>query len=393
MRRAIVISTLLATGVAAGLFTSSNIEPAHKFSWGENIGWLNWRDANGGADGVVVRPNFLAGNVWAENAGWINLGNGMGPYANTDGSNFGVNILPNGDTSGFGWGENIGWVNFATGGNAPNQARYDRTARRFRGYAWGENVGWINLDDPTHFVAVVCPSSAAPIAATGINTSGATVMSPRNRFLSFNAGDPGRTQAIRVRFRALPAPWNAWNGRVLWVVAPMQVCETAGLGPGDPCGVGVARMNWSPLTCGGPVYRSWGGDGLIHVSHAGIVPNGVYDVQVIEQGCDVADEDNYSAPLAMNTPRWGDLAGPFYLPSREWSVPNGSVDVTVDVVADLEKFSNRPTAPVKSRADVEPCEADLKINISDVTRVLDGFRSLPYPYSPGGLGCPSDPCG
>ena len=53
------------------------------------------------------------------------------------------------------WGENIGWVNFDTASAAPDQARFDSAASRFRGYAWGENVGWINLDDPASFVAVI----------------------------------------------------------------------------------------------------------------------------------------------------------------------------------------------------------------------------------------------
>jgi hypothetical protein len=140
---------------AGSSFAQSNIDPNHKFAWCENTGWSNWRDANGTVDGVVVHDTFLSGYIWAENVGWIKVGNGGGPYSNTDGTNFGVNILLSGDLEGFGWGENIGWVNFDTSGNAPDQARYDSGVGRFRGYAWGENVGWINLDGSTHFVATV----------------------------------------------------------------------------------------------------------------------------------------------------------------------------------------------------------------------------------------------
>jgi hypothetical protein len=387
MRRVILISMLLVSGAIAGLLTSSNIDPAHKFSWGENVGWLNWRDANGGAQGVVVRPNFLSGNVWAENAGWINLGGGMGPYLNTNGSNFGVNIVANGDLSGFGWGENIGWVNFDTSDNAPNQARFDPTEGRFRGYAWGENVGWINLDDSTHYVAVACPSATAPVAATGVNTSGATALSPRNRFLSFTAGDPGRNQALRMKFGALPSPWNVWDGAMLWVDAPMEVCEVAGVGPGQACPPAAPRMNWSELTCAGPVYRQWAADGMIHVSHPAVVPNGVYEIQVIDQGCAITDENNYSAVLAITNPKWSDIAGPFHMASGQWSVPDGSVGITTDVVSILEKFANRAGAPTKARADLEPCEVDLKLNITDATRALDGFRGVLYPFRPLGTPC------
>jgi hypothetical protein len=57
-------------------------------------------------------------------------------------------------------------------------------------------------------------------------------------------------------------------------------------------------------------------------------------------------------------------------------------------VAVLDKFGNRPGAPQKIRADVEPATIDFKINITDVSRVLDAFRGLAYPFPP-----PSWPCG
>ncbi|MDX2114590.1 MAG: hypothetical protein SFZ24_03070 [Planctomycetota bacterium] len=143
---------------AAPAFAQSNIDPSRKFAWSENCGWTNWRDALGGAQGVDVGPIFLKGFIYGENIGWINTGNGSGPYANTDGSNFGVNILASGFLSGLAWGENVGWINFGTQPTVgPQGARFDSVAGRFRGYAWGENIGWINLDDPNAFVALVPP--------------------------------------------------------------------------------------------------------------------------------------------------------------------------------------------------------------------------------------------
>ena len=38
-----------------------------------------------------------------ENAGWLNVGDGAGPYGNTTGADFGVNILAGGDLDGFAW--------------------------------------------------------------------------------------------------------------------------------------------------------------------------------------------------------------------------------------------------------------------------------------------------
>ena len=65
MRRRIYMATgTLAIAVVVAL-VASNIAPDHKFGWGENIGWLNWRDANGTAEGVVVHETFLSGYVWS----------------------------------------------------------------------------------------------------------------------------------------------------------------------------------------------------------------------------------------------------------------------------------------------------------------------------------------
>ena len=167
---------------ALGLFASgaladpSNINPAKRFCWGENIGYLNWRDAGSppGSQGALIGSSILSGFVWGENVGWINLGDGTPAsaphYGNTDGADCGVNIDASNNLFGLAWGENIGWINFDTRsalGPFGQQARVDRTAKRLRGYAWGENVGWINLDDPSKFVSFACP---ADFDANGFHT-------------------------------------------------------------------------------------------------------------------------------------------------------------------------------------------------------------------------------
>ena len=178
-----------------GAVAQSNVDPVHKYAWTENVGWTNWRDANGSAEGVFVDiPNgYLSGYIWGENVGWINVGNGNGPYANQTGADFGVNLDPGGDLDGYGWAENVGWVNFDTRSHAPDQARYDAAAARFRGYAWGENIGWINLDDATHYVAVSSAGPAAPRPASYPDNR------PRNRYLAFDP-NPENT-GIDVAFK------------------------------------------------------------------------------------------------------------------------------------------------------------------------------------------------
>lgn len=137
--------------------SAQSVDLDNKHAWGENIGYLNFADAGvpQGSQGVFAQPDYLEGYIWGENIGWISVGIGSGPYANTTGSDFGVNIDPvTGELSGYAWGENIGWVNFDAGSIAspPNPARIVES--RFRGYAWGENIGWINLDDEIVFVGL-----------------------------------------------------------------------------------------------------------------------------------------------------------------------------------------------------------------------------------------------
>jgi len=67
---------------------------------------------------------------------------GGGPYANTTGSNWGVNLAANGKLTGYAWGENIGWINF---GHAQCDAAISPASGEFSGHAWGENIGWLTF--------------------------------------------------------------------------------------------------------------------------------------------------------------------------------------------------------------------------------------------------------
>jgi hypothetical protein len=151
--------------LAANALAQTNVLDAHKSSWQENCGWMNWRDAGtpAGQSGVFLDAagGFLSGLIWCENIGWINVGNGGGPYANTTGTNFGVNVnTTTGELTGMAWGENIGWINFSGGAQATpaNPARIEFGPDWLLGYAWSENAGWINLDHPTHYVAFDLPA-------------------------------------------------------------------------------------------------------------------------------------------------------------------------------------------------------------------------------------------
>lgn len=162
-----VCAVAMSAAAPSAFAQSSNIAPAHKYAWGENVGFINCRDAGSpsAAQGVRINATYLQGFAWGENIGWINFGDGAPDngvsYANPTGGpvvgtpDFGVNRdLSTGHLSGYAWGENVGWINFAGGALAtPAQpARIDNAAHRVRGYAWGENIGWINLDDANVYV-------------------------------------------------------------------------------------------------------------------------------------------------------------------------------------------------------------------------------------------------
>ncbi len=168
MRWRTSVTLFASVGVASAALAQSNVDSAHKFAWGENVGWTNWRDANGAMQGVNVGPFVMSGFIWAENVGWMNVGDGTPAapphYANVDGADFGVNIDADGHLHGLAWGENVGWINFDGGALAtpPQPARIEDS--RLFGFVWGENIGWINLDDATHFVAIA-PSETVIVSA------------------------------------------------------------------------------------------------------------------------------------------------------------------------------------------------------------------------------------
>ena len=175
MKRVSVFSAALTPIIASLLLAQSNVDNSvpNKFGWGENVGWTNWRDANNAADGVIVGSFVMRGFIWGENIGWINVGDGSPTappfYANADGTDFGINVDPDGDLHGLAWGENIGWINFDGGAiaNPPQPAKIicasppGQPFARLTGYAWAENIGWINLSslDPGHFVSLNAPST------------------------------------------------------------------------------------------------------------------------------------------------------------------------------------------------------------------------------------------
>jgi hypothetical protein len=191
-RNTTLLSLALLAAASSAHAAPSNVDPTLKYTWGENIGWIDWFSAGPtpGQQGVVIGLTTMSGFAWGENVGWINFGDGTpasgSSYANITGDDFGVNIAADGRLSGYAWGENIGWINFNTFptlGASNQHARIDFAARRLRGYAWGENIGWINLDSGAAAIGLGCPAD--------FNGDGFLTFEDFDAFVvSFEAGEP-----------------------------------------------------------------------------------------------------------------------------------------------------------------------------------------------------------
>jgi hypothetical protein len=206
-----------------------------------------------------------------------------------------------------------------------------------------------------------------------------------------------------------------------WAGVPREVCENSGKGletaPQDCPNALPTDTFWAaPLVCtkGAAHSMDWRGscdagtcvgglnDGggclvdddcveVVHFYHEGLVPGGIYDIQVVDSSCSLQDEAGYSAPLTMTQAKWGDVCGPG--PGGACSaVADGTVDVANDVLGVLDKFANVNYLQ-KARADLEPGDdgdnngPDFLVNVAnDVLFVLDAFTGAPYPFGPG------DPC-
>ncbi len=206
-------------------------------------------------------------------------------------------------------------------------------------------------------------------------------VSAKNRSLSFENTATGTNQAVRVTFQDLAPPFDVMNNVEMWVGVPFDVSELSGKDDTTP-----PTFKSASLQCD-PFFMDWSTVGLVHVFHEGIVPNSVYAVQSINSGCALDAEEAFSEALLLPTSRWRDAVGVFDGGAGLWTAPNGTVDVTFDVVAILDKFKNAPTAPIKARADIQPEPVDFKITIVDVTRALDAFAGQQFPFVPGSVPC------
>ncbi|MCH8150252.1 MAG: hypothetical protein IH987_20120, partial [Planctomycetes bacterium] len=260
-------------------------------------------------------------------------------------------------------------VKNATGPEPGDEALYVRTLTLGSGSS-------ITIDETILFYETLVLSGAGATATltenSKLGTTGTCPMSDmpldepqvvrKNRYISFEPGNPGALTAIRVT--------HVDTGRQSWVEAhfednPPNIFR---LGPG-------------------PYFRDWGGVGVIDVGDCDIVPLASYLVDIMPIGCDPEDPASFSAAQDVETSvpdvngRWGDTVGEFVD-----SPPQGTTNI-LDVVAAIRNFQVQAPFPPLSWVDMEPQVPNGIVNINDAFKIIIAFRGEPYPY-----GCPDNPC-
>ena len=151
----VLLLSCLLIPIAQILSPETTIVDPDKYSWGGNIGWINW-EADG-ANGAALNGVIMHGFIYSANVGWINLGDGApaggGAYSNASAQDFGVNVdaATSPDfylLSGYAWSANAGWINFDVAAQTgdENRPRISKTTGVFEGFAWGANLGWLSLN-------------------------------------------------------------------------------------------------------------------------------------------------------------------------------------------------------------------------------------------------------
>lgn len=148
----------------------------------------------------------------------------------------------------------------------------------------------------------------------------------------------------------------------------------------------IAKLADAPAGSAFLTPAEWGG--TVNITGVDITPDTSYTV-ALDFGA--LGSPAITDSVTATTTRWGDVAGPFMYGA--WSAPDGSVDVTADILAILDRFVGRSFAPSVPRVDLigagqtgPDCGPDGLIDILDILTGLDAFRGLSYTAS---TGCPT----
>src|SRR5215213_9708909 len=142
----------LALAAVTSASAATTINAANHFSYGANIGWMEWR--GNVTSGAVIGEYICTGSIYAANVGWISLGSGAPVngirYQNNSASDYGVNHDGAGNLRGYAYGANIGWITFTNrdaAGGTYQGPKVDLLTGKLSGFLWSANCGWISLSN------------------------------------------------------------------------------------------------------------------------------------------------------------------------------------------------------------------------------------------------------
>lgn len=279
------------------------------------------------------------------------------------------------------------WTNSTGAGTAGKAVVYSgRTGAKMRSITSttaGENMGFdavglgdVNGDGKIDFlVSAATQNRVYLVAGTQCDVALEPVSEPKpsrkSRYISFDPVNVGIQAAIRVTLTDLNG-FAGFNGQVRWVGPPQEFPEGSNPEP---------TFMAAQLQCE-PHYQDWGVVGMLHVYGEEVVPNSLYDVQVINEACSVTNEANYSSPLVVHTSRLGDVVEPF-------NPPTDTQQPTIaDVLALVDKWLGAEGL-VKARAQLQPefLNPSLSVGIADILIGVDSWLGAAYPFD-GPSECP-----
>ncbi len=319
---------------------------------------------------------------------------GVSPLQDGDGSEEGCNGITD---AGSGYIERVVFPNECYTirvGSWMSVGSGEGTANRGRGF----------LDLSCEYTPCFPSSPAEPELGPDIGTPPDMVPWNRPRMISFEGGDAGHSQAVRVTFKQMPTGWESWEGQSLFVQEPWLGSEVPGESFYDPPAPGDPAIQLAELECT-PHFRDWSSLGVVYVLHPAITPSrlvivgpphlyALYDIRIIDETCSLHLESHYSDPLEVRTAGWADMVE---LDGGTYRVPGDLVSV-VDTLAMVAKFAGAPGAPSKASmsllgvtAGPEP-KLDGKITISETVSVLNAFGGANYPFLPSHTTPPPGPC-
>lgn len=216
----------------------------------------------------------------------------------------------------------------------------------------------------------------------------------KNRFISFRYPSQGAQVALQVEMVSLmPSAYGVFNGERMYVGEPQTVSQWAAVSDDTPCPAQTCRtptFQAAKLQCT-PVFRDWSDIDVLHVYHEVVVPGSIYKVRALAEGCDPALPSAFSDWLeGLATSGFGDIVDMHEEATETWGEPQGTVDIVMDAVAAIDKFANKSPiqgpatnfwALSKPRADIEPALIDFRINITDVTRIIDAFSGVGHGFT------------